>query len=397
MQVDQDWQRASLYMKFVFAMYALFLAGYFLVPQAPEHYEFYYLLVLAPSLLLWPAAAQLLRGNALFLLMMVYILYMMVTSLWSPVFDWQGFVEVVWHGLLVVSFILLTAVLRENLPDSYERMLRMLVFVAAFAGLLSITLWYSDHPFPASRMKPFGRMEWEIRAAGVYGLFWIMSLYFFTRTRGKFRWVYLFAGLPLLMTVMFTQTRTALIAMAAAGVVIAIRHNYRVLLVFIAAAAITLLVFPELWEQIMRGMPFRVSIWTVAFEQAREHWLFGNGYLSDTTAVVAGVPFEHAHNMYIATFRDGGVVGLGLMLAMLGVALLWAFRLARRCGDGLYLALLLYLFINSIPNPDRLLARPHEQWLFIWLPLILVMVDYYRNGPVNNSQAVAQAPADAGN
>ncbi|HFD79113.1 MAG TPA: O-antigen ligase domain-containing protein [Gammaproteobacteria bacterium] len=392
MQSENEWQSAAAYSKFVFVMYSLFMAGYFFFPQAPEHYKFYYYFVLIPSFGLWPDVIRSLRGNTLFLLLMSYILYMVASSFWSPEFEWGAFMEVAWHGFLVASFIVITAALRDRFPANYDRMLRLLVFVAAVAGVVSIVLWYGNHPFPVSRMKPAGRMEWEIRAAGVYGFFWLLSLHFFLESRERIRWGYLLAGLPLFLTVMFTQTRTALIAMAVAGLVLSLRRNYRAVLGFGILAASMFLLFPDLWRRIMRGMAHRVPIWAAAFDQAKEHWMFGNGYLCDTSVIAGGENFLHAHDMYIATFRDGGVIGLGLLTAAIAVAVLWSVYLNRCCRYVLYPALLIYLFLYSIPNPDRLFTRPREQWLFIWLPLILVMADYARCRQGNRAPLPAPRP-----
>ena len=43
-----------------------------------------------------------------------------------------------------------------------------------------------------------------------------------------------------------------------------------------------------------------------------------------------------------------------------------------------FLALILYGMLCAIPDLDRILTRPRELWLFLWLPVALVMADAQR-------------------
>jgi O-antigen ligase len=112
------------------------------------------------------------------------------------------------------------------------------------------------------------------------------------------------------------------------------------------------------------------------------HWWFGKGYLVNPKVEAYGFLLNHAHNSYLASLRDGGLVGLALMLAILGLAGLWAFRLYRQRGERLYLALLLYGMTCITMDFDRLLVHPKEMWLFFWLPVALIMASYpHRHAP----------------
>ena len=97
-----------------------------------------------------------------------------------------------------------------------------------------------------------------------------------------------------------------------------------------------------------------------------------------------GKLFDHAHNGYLATLRDGGLIGLALLAVLLGVALHWAWQLYRHRGERIYLALLLYGMTSLAMDYDRLLREPREVWLFFWLPLALIMAAHpVRHEPVS--------------
>jgi len=379
--ISKEWRDAPVYTRAVLVTYAGFLVGYFLAPQAPEHYEYYYYLVFVPSLALWPVAFRRHKENLLSVLIAAYIAYMLLSVFWSPDFSWSGAARVFWHGGLVASFLIVSMVLREEFPDTFEHMLRLLIFVAVAHGIVSIIVWYWGHPFPGSRMHAAGRLQWEIRAAGVYGLFWILALMYFLESGGLWRWLYGGSAFVLMLTVLFLQTRTTLLSMLVCGTMLAARKNVRILGLLALAALITVFLLPDMWHNIIRGLPYRPSIWVTALNDALEHWFIGTGYLADTRVDTPLGPWPHAHNMFLATFRDGGIIGLVLLIAILAIAFKRALYLSRVCGNNIYLVLLVNLLITSLLNPDRLLTRPREQWLFIWLPLILVAVDYVRLMP----------------
>jgi O-antigen ligase len=123
-------------------------------------------------------------------------------------------------------------------------------------------------------------------------------------------------------------------------------------------------------------LSFRPGIWQQVMAEMPGHWLLGRGCLVDPQVNAYGKLFSHAHNSYLATLRDGGAVGLVLLLGLLGLALVWAGRLWARGGERIYLALLLFGMTAVIMDFDRLLVHPKELWLFFWLPLALVMAAY---------------------
>jgi O-antigen ligase len=109
-------------------------------------------------------------------------------------------------------------------------------------------------------------------------------------------------------------------------------------------------------------------------KQVFEAPFFGHGYLSEATVSVPSAPEPyHAHSAYLATLRDGGMVGTALLLMVLGGAVVRAVRVGRSNGDYACLALLLYGMLCITTSADRLIDRPKELWLILWLPLSLLL------------------------
>ena len=128
----------------------------------------------------------------------------------------------------------------------------------------------------------------------------------------------------------------------------------------------------DVTDGLVRGMPYRPEIWLALLQQALERPLFGAGYLVPTEVQIGERSFPHAHSAFLATLRDGGVVGLALLLGMLAMAVRCAVRRDRRDDHWLYSALLVYAMLCAVPDLDRLLTRPKEPWLFFWLPLAML-------------------------
>jgi probable O-glycosylation ligase (exosortase A-associated) len=79
----------------------------------------------------------------------------------------------------------------------------------------------------------------------------------------------------------------------------------------------------------------RVKAWHVAYDYARDHFPFGAGFYGPQRANVFHLYYPDemphaAHSIYFQVLGEQGFVGLALYLALLGVAFVKSFRLARR-------------------------------------------------------------------
>jgi len=357
----------------LFWLYSLFMAGYFLFPEAPDHYKLYYVAVLLPVLLFAWSQPQPWRGTALFWLLLTYVAYMAASALWSESGDWLAVGQVAWYGLQVIVFIVATGLVQNTNPARFDTLLKALVLLAGIAAAASLLMWYADHPFPTSRLETLNRMSHSILAGCVYGFFAILALHFFQVASGRVGKLVFALGTALLVaTVLFTQSRTAIVPLLVAMLLLS-GFRGRVLVASLAGlSAIFLLLEPAFWERLVRGEPYRPDIWLAVLQQALEQPLFGAGYLTPTEVQVGNRSFVHAHSAYLATLRDGGVVGLALLVGVLVMALRCALSRDRRRGYWFYSALLVYAVLCAVPDLDRLLTRPKEPWLFFWLPLALL-------------------------
>jgi O-antigen ligase len=373
-------------------LYALFIAGYFLLPMAAGHRRVYYLLLLPAVLVLWRELLQFYRHHALAWLACLYTGYMLLTLGWSPDVQAMAATWAVRDALCSLSFVLLSGYLWARYPERIQALLPRALWLAAGAALVSIAAWYLRHPFPNSRLEPLGVMHHANDSACAYGVFLVFACHrFFGEEDRRQRVVYALIATVLLALVLLTQSRTALAAVCAGLLALAGRRALGVVSVAVAASWLAVAATPGFWQQRVMQWSFRPGIWREVLSEARERPWFGHGLLEEPVVRAYGQVFSHAHNGYLAALRDGGVVGLVILLALLALALRWAWWQRQREGDSLPLALLLYAAVCIGMDYDRILVHPTELWLFFWLPLALSMAAASGPGHRGDSGAGGQA------
>jgi hypothetical protein len=387
----QSLRDSSLLYQALLIGYGLFFAGFFLVPRQLENYHqgFYYLGIALFGLLLLPRGFQLLRGNPLFWLLSAYLLYMVASTLWSEAFSAdpdavKRSIKLLQRAAYIIVLFLITAAIREREPEKFQRMLMFVCIAAAISAVITLGLWYRGHPFPESRVWGFSLVRWTIFAAYSFGIFAVLSVYFMVRSPA--RWLTIALGLSFLALftyVWLAQSRTAfgavLIGVLVASMGTHARNRVMILLLVGFGIGVTsTLLIPSAFDYVFaRGLSFRPDIWAAYLFRAMNHPIFGEGLLSDRTNFVYAPPLigtvPDAHSAYIGTLRDGGIVGLGL----LGGAFLAAFwcgvRSITRSSCYLSLALALVVFAYLATDTDRLITRTGAQWIFLWLPMALIM------------------------
>ena len=354
--------------------YATFIAGYLLLPMATGHRRLYYILVLPAVLVIWRELSDFYRNNALAGLLLLYTTYMMSTLLWTADFAPAAALEALGYSLCVLSFCYVSGYLWIRHADRMDRLAHRATWLAAAAAVVSIVAWYISNPFPTSRLEPLGVMHHQNKAASAYGIFLVLCLHYVFSDRGRNnKLVYSSLALALLSLVVFTQSRTAMTSVCVALLILVGYRGLAIAAIGVAASWALMAANPQIWVNRVVDYSFRPGIWERVITDMQGYWWFGHGYLIDPRVPAYDQLFNHAHNGYLATLRDGGLVGMGLLMAILAIAAHWAWRLYQQRGERIYLALLLYGMTCIAMDYDRLLVHPKELWLFFWLPVALIM------------------------
>ncbi len=366
----------------LFLNYALFMVGYFLFPDFNLQYKFYirplHILVL-PGIALFAAALKEIKEQRIFQLIILYMLYMLLTGLWSAPFELYKFGQKAANAVYILSFIVLTHFLRVRYPVWFDRMLRFSVLFAAGSAAVALLVFYSNHAFPDVRAEGLGSLTNVNEFANVYAIYALLSAGFVQREQAALsRALWLVPIAIFLGFAWFGQSRTALVCMtiALSAFVVLRSSDQRVRYAAIPVATVGVLatVFPEVVAQVFdRGEGLRPQIWAVIWEEIKSAPIVGNGIISQISVRIADADFETSHNAYLQVLWQGGLVGFGLFVVLLGAGFGAAWRWGRKSGEFTLFCMLLFATGAMMTGVDTLIARPRDQWVLFWFPLALLI------------------------
>jgi len=129
--------------------------------------------------------------------------------------------------------------------------------------------------------------------------------------------------------------------------------------VSIGALSLVVLLYVGPWDGLPRlslDMPLRPVAWTTAWEAFTSSWLLGVGFGTSYEYIFQprGLPFIHAHNVFLSFLSELGILGLGALLLLGATALGAALRLrgsadpSERCYGAFVAALLVALGIHEM-------------------------------------------------
>jgi len=366
---------------YLLVAYGIFLAGFFLTGNAVDHYKFLLGLVLLPALPMLPRLFAALKHDRIMQLALAYLLYLLASTLWSDSGNPAELLRHVALAGLIVFFVALTAYLSATQPHWFSVAVACAIAAATVNAIVSIALWDQLPHFSGARLIGLGTLREPNSAGAVYGFYALLAAAWHRRVApGPARMALFAAGFVLLAFLLFSQARAAIAAaLAALSLLAACNRSHKplahlVVLVLVIGAA--LLIAGAGSESLLRSHSWqiRLDLWSDSLRHIANAPLFGNGYLSalELYSHSENKSYTNVHSSYLAALRDGGVVGLALMVAFLGVAIHRALRLGRASGDYALLALLVFGLIYMLTSTDTLITRPRELWAVLWFPIGLL-------------------------
>lgn len=361
-------------------IFFLSLCFFTVIPDGKIVWALYAGLIVPASWRFLPELWRTVAASRLHWSLLLYLFFLLASLFWSPHVELKPLLARMGGAATMAHFILLTAGLRTWHLQTFDRHLGWLCCWVALSALGVMLVWYGQHPFPESRMEGLGYLDHPIRSAAAFGLFALIAWYRISdspQVAGRLAYGLIFA--IILAYICLSWTRSVLVAMSAAlFFLLILTPGRRIGLYLIAFGAVTALVLgtilPDLTAQLIRAMPYRPYIWMDSFAHALQHPWLGQGYLAapdGVTQLPDGTTFHYgdSHSFFLANFRRGGVLGLGLTLWTMGYSLFITFRSGRLSGNFLPFGLLIYGFLCITPNEWELLTGTKEGWIFFWFPL----------------------------
>ena len=357
----------------------MFLCCYFFLEDYSDPYRFFARVLFVLGLFVFDRGIKSTWRHPVFYAMACYMTYLLVSCFWSETSDWYRLGQKLTICIYLFGFIATTYYLVNWNRRWFERMLQICTLIAALAAAVSLFVFYSENPFPATRLDGIGSLTNVNEFANVYGVYAILALSFAIRSPTlPVKLVFFMSIVAFLCVAWFGQSRTAYTSLSIAALVLLSltlpQRRLFYVVVLVALATTFMLLFPDVLEQAyLRGQGLRPLIWTGIWNEAVSMPIFGHGFSAELSAHADGRHFETAHNAYLQVFWQAGAVGLILFLVLLMVAFRSAWSWGRERGDYSVFCILLFAACTMLTGVDTLIDRPRDQWMLFWFPLALLL------------------------
>lgn len=327
-----------------------------------------------------------------FLVVVVLLAYLPLSSLWSTPWDAREAFSQVTRALLVFSFVVCIA---ESIQVDW--FLRRLTQVMAICGTLAagaaIAVFFMESP-DDGRLNGLGQLDTHVMAAMVYAVGAVCAVTWLAgNDRSLGRWI---AGLcvgVLVVAVVLAGSRNAMMCIVFGLGCALIAHRVSTARGFVLIAgsfAVALLgalltaywLLPGAGDVILpRGDSFRPAIWLDYATRIRADgtW-FGLGVLTPDLIQVGGYDVLHPHNLYLAVTHQAGLVGLALLGTVIAITAHTLFGNYHEPEAKLGLAVWAMALPGYLLDGHELVDKVGWTWLLFWLPVGIALGIRARRG-----------------
>ena len=333
------------------------------------------------------------------LLILFFIVWFMISSVWSTSNDPDVIEVYIKHGLYVLLYLSAISIIYLNHPDYLSLTIDAAMIVAAIGALLTFYFQISTTDFNLSfrsyrihemGIGEFAKFSHPIQAANYFGAFSVLA---FARVFSKKKITkaicFLLLSCIFISYVYLTGSRGPLAAVLFALVIClaTIKPKLFILACFASIILIAILInltsnIPPLTYSSTSLDSFLAAItsnrwfvWAQALNDTLLHSPF-IGFGADASMAyynpAINFTYYHPHSGFVLITYETGLIGLVLyclaMTSLLSVAYLAFDKQLILCS----IALIAFCFIAMITDVHKVVNRPHDYWVFIWLPVGII-------------------------
>lgn len=311
--------------------------------------------------------------------------------IWDRDVSGHGKSQIFWmfSAFFTLVFVLNFISAQDEQPRTRDRAMAALVYGAAANAILSLGLFVIKGDF-LTRLWGWGISGNPVMGAAIMDIGLLLALSRASADAGPHgygqRWKMAAAAVPMIAFLAVSYSRTALLAMAAALLLIALgrRPLLAVLTALVMAAAALVLwkfgsvLFPMLWENLAsRGSDCHAVLWRAAWQAFLNRPLIGFGPSATLPNMGPSQPYcppyPSPHSLYLSILLYSGAIGLVLFVTT--IALLW--RHLNLATEGfsrrVWLGVGLVPLIVGISDLVQILKGPSPMWYILWMPMLLVL------------------------
>ncbi|MFK7976111.1 MAG: O-antigen ligase family protein [Halioglobus sp.] len=327
-------------------------------------------------------------ADPLFMLAAALALTLGLSGLWSTGESLPDHGQI-WARIIAAIGFMLIAAHAFATQTGFSTYLRHVIILATLVSTVICLLYFVFGPVPGNnRIHGLFRLFNPGRAGHQYAATLPFLAVSFALGHGKWR---IMAAVAIALTaalIILTGTRAAWIGSAVGMLAFILatlrirRAQFLALLTLGGAIVSGLFLYASLNPDsalhallLPRGDSYRIAIWQTHIERLFSGpWLFGWGALTEQPYLfIIDMELRGAHNLYISTAEQIGVIGLALFV----ILLVWTgWRLLghmQHASARLGLSLLVTGCVLSIFNGDRLIDKLGLVWFVFWLPVAIAV------------------------
>jgi hypothetical protein len=359
---------------------AVSFASYFVVSTSVTRWLFYLTVLPVMGYLLRVHGLRQVSRSLTWQLGVGLCLVSVLSLTWSTS-DLEGYFDGFREALILALF-LTGGTVAASMQKLDERWIVGSILAAAgLTGAIVLALsgqpWMYNH---GDRILGFGWAAKNVNIlASIYGIAAVAALAVTLRTRSQaVRAAAIVVGIICISCVVLAESRSAMLGLLAAAAAFAVGRNWRVTIAaFFGFSGVLLILVAfgstSVDDLIARGSSYRLETWFKTSVKALEAPIFGVGAATNYTIEMSnGVVINKAHNLFLGTGYQLGVVGLAVLIGLTTRVLWSALRLAF-AGRAEYLAALVFGYAILCLNAHTIVDQPQRSWLVLWLPILLLI------------------------
>ncbi|MBI3436793.1 MAG: O-antigen ligase family protein [Proteobacteria bacterium] len=313
----------------------------------------------------------------------LYLLMLYISSVAQPQASLQLTNRQFLMSLQIVSFVWVSALFALARADLLRALIAALSAVAGTSAAINMIAYVYRNEIP-DRLTDYrliasiGMPEYynSTNISATYAVFCIAAVAcLVSHSTTRIQRTLLSVGAVLLFSgVLFTQARSAIVAVCAGLAVIGASASRRVRTLVagaVAVAAIIVIAVPAARDVLLhRGLSDRPEVWQNFIAKAWEQPFLGFGIFANIDVKLRdGRVIDQAHNIILSAQVRGGAIAALAMIAIAAGCLYWGTRFCRATGSSIPLAASVAMLTAGMMDYEILTTYPAWPHVTFWLPI----------------------------
>lgn len=385
--------RRAIKSYFLPAMLILFIMGFFWNADYHELKRFIQRFLILPALISFQSVDyQKIYKSIPARFFILFLVYLCLSLFWSDYNPDDKYFEYISYIFYILFLVMIPLVAVQYNYKALPMISIGFIFIVTVQVLMATWLWYTMHPL-TDRLQGHGTLSLSIQLATIYSAIAAFCVVSYLKEKTRAGAIYLAPFTICFGGIIFTGSRGPLLTLLAVTMLAALLiKNQRAKLLFALIVFIGLVFFllePNVfYAPLERGASFRPAIWKNAWHKIAESWVFGYGIATSPKLIIENqLEMEHYHNIFLATWFYGGIIGVLLLMSMVVTALVQGLRTPAAWP---WLAAFISSLLCLLTNGNRLIYDIRPEWFYFWLPFAMILA-YSSIAPPKRNLATSNA------